>query len=126
MNAPRLVFVYGTLLAGERNHHYLARARLVLEARTEPAFTLYDLGSYPGLVHGGSDAVLGEVYEVDRLTLAALDGLEEHPDFYRRTRIVLPGGTAAETYLLTSSQVAGHPIISSGSWRARPGGSAQA
>src|SRR5437773_203444 len=59
------VFVYGTLLAGERNHHHLERARLVAEARTPPAFTLYDFGPFPGMVATGNHTVVGEVYEVD-------------------------------------------------------------
>jgi len=112
------VFVYGTLLVGESNHRYLASARLVAEARTQPAFTLHDLGAFPGLVAGGSHAVAGEVYAVDEPTLAALDRLEDHPRFYLRTSIVLASGAAVETYLLTPNHVAGCPIITSGSWRA--------
>lgn len=118
-DARTLVFVYGTLLAGERNHRYLKTARLVAEASTPPEFRLHDLGSFPGLVRGGEHAVLGEVYEVDEPTLAALDRLEGHPDFYRRTSIVLADGTLAVTYLLTPAQVEGHRVIASGSWRTR-------
>ena len=117
--ARMLIFVYGTLLAGEPNHRYLARARLVAEGVTRPAFTLYDLGAFPGLVRGGSHAVPGEVYEVDEPTLAATDRLEGHPDFYCRSTIALTTGVSVETYLLTTRQVAGRPIITSGSWRHR-------
>ena len=113
------VFVYGTLLRGEGNHQYLRTARLVGEARTSPAFRLHDLGAFPGLVAGGEHVVAGEVYEVDDATLAALDQLEDHPEFYRRTGVVLDDGTAAVTYLLAPDQVEGHPVIASGSWRAR-------
>ncbi len=117
--AHTLVFVYGTLLAGESNHRHLAGARLVATGNTQPAFQLHDLGGYPGLVRGGVHTVVGEVYAVDEATLAALDRLEEHPEFYRRTSIVLDDGTAVETYLLTPAQVEGCPVIGSGSWRAR-------
>lgn len=118
--ARTLVFVYGTLLPpGESNHRYLKRARLVAEDLTRPEFTLYDLGAFPGLVHGGSHAIPGEVYEVDEPTLAATDRLEGHPEFYRRSTITLTTGVSVETYLLTARQVAGHPIIASGSWRLR-------
>ena len=113
------VFVYGTLLAGESNHAVLAGARLVAAGRTLPVFRLHDLGEFPGLVPGGVHAVVGEVYEVDEATLAALDRLEDHPEFYRRTRIVLEDGMAVETYLLMAAQVEGTPVIASGSWRAR-------
>lgn len=113
------VFVYGTLLAGERNHFHLEGARLVAEARTQPAFTLYDFGPYPGMVATGNHAVVGEVYEVDEPMLAAMDRLEGHPRFYRRTSIRLEDGSAVEAYLLQPEQVSHLPIIAAASWRAR-------
>jgi len=114
------VFVYGTLLSGEPNHHrHLASARLLGEARTPPEFTLYHLGFYPGLVRVGHHAVVGEVYEVDEPTLAALDYLESHPRFYVRTAIRLASGDEVEAYLLTVEQVAGRSVIASGNWRER-------
>jgi gamma-glutamylcyclotransferase (GGCT)/AIG2-like uncharacterized protein YtfP len=115
------VFVYGTLLRGEGNHRLLARARLLREARTEATFELRDLGAFPGLVRGGAHAVAGEVYEVDADTLAALDRLEGHPRFYRRTLIALADGERVEAYLLAPEQVDGCPVIASGSWRAHRG-----
>lgn len=113
------VFVYGTLLTGERNHRLLQNAKLVAMGRTKPAFELRDLGLFPALVRGGDHAVVGEVYEVDMATLAALDLLEGHPRFYRRTRIVLDDGAVVQTYLLTPQQVEGRPVIVSGNWRSR-------
>jgi gamma-glutamylaminecyclotransferase len=112
------VFVYGTLLAGEPNHRLLVRARLVVEAQTQPGFQLRDLGAFPGLVRGGEHAVTGEVYEVDQPTLAANDRLEGHPSFYRRTRVALDDGATVETYLLSPQQVVGRAVIDSGNWRA--------
>jgi gamma-glutamylaminecyclotransferase len=116
------IFVYGTLLAGESNHRYLEHARFVGEVRTEPAFRLYDLGPFPGLVAVGDHAILGEVYDVDEPTLAMLDRLEGHPRFYVRRSIVLESGEAVQTYLLMPHQVVGRPIITSGSWRAHQKG----
>jgi gamma-glutamylaminecyclotransferase len=121
--ARTLVFVYGTLLFGECNHRHLTGARLIGAALTRPAFRLYDLGPFPGLVAGGKDAINGEVYAVDEATLAALDRLEDRPRFYRRASLVLADGAHVETYLLPPEQVAGHPVIRSGSWRARRKGS---
>lgn len=113
------VFVYGTLLAGEANHGLLERARFVGEARTPAGYALHDLGAYPAMIAGGGDAVAGEVYEVDAATLAALDELEDHPAYYRRTVITLADGEAAATYLLAAADVDGYAVIASGSWRAR-------
>lgn len=115
------VFVYGTLLAGESNHRLLANAELVGAAVTKPVFALADLGAFPAMVEGGTSAVHGEVYEVDRPTLARLDVLEGHLRFYRRRQVVLADGTTAETYVLSPEQAAGRPIIRSGDWRARQG-----
>jgi len=122
MSAARSkVFVYGTLLAGEPNSRLLARAQRIGDARTEEGFALFDLGAFPGMVRAREGIVVGELYEVDRETLAALDRLEGHPSFYRRTAITLASPMDAEpvwTYLLRPEQVAGRIRIESGSWRA--------
>lgn len=115
------IFVYGTLLAGERNHRLLAHATFVGPAVTEAVFSLVDLGPFPALVAGGGTAVSGEVYEVDGPTLERLDTLERHPEFYKRTTIGLEGGASVETYILAPEQVEGRPLIESGRWRARQG-----
>jgi len=119
VNGRTRVFVYGTLLRGEPNHRLLARAGLVGEARTRPEFDLVDLGHFPAIIEGGSTAVAGEVYEVDRLALAALDRLEGHPSFYRRERIRLDGGQVVEAYLLPAEQAWSEKLIDTGDWRDR-------
>ncbi|WP_426747458.1 gamma-glutamylcyclotransferase family protein [Myxococcus faecalis] len=111
------VFVYGTLLSGEPNHRLLRGARLIGPARTPPRFTLHDYGHFPALASGGNHVVEGEVYEVDALMLAALDRLESHPSFYRRTPITLDDVGRVEAYLLPKERLAGRPIIESGCWR---------
>ncbi len=111
------VFVYGTLLQGEGNHHLLLRDQFLGAALTTPSFSLHDLGSYPGMVGGGTQSIEGEVYVVGPHTLARLDMLEGHPDFYHRIGIALEDGSTVETYLLPPDSVAGCPVIVSGSWR---------
>lgn len=110
------IFVYGTLLRGEGNHRLLSNARRVGVARTTPSYRMHSLGGFPGVVAGGEQAILGEVYEVDEQTLDALDRLEGHPSFYARTVIALEGGERVSTYLLERAQVARCPVIPSGSW----------
>lgn len=114
--APRRIFVYGSLKAGLHNHHRLRGARFVGNARTEPAFTMYSLGSFPGVVSIGNTSIEGEVYEVDAETLAGLDELEGHPRFYRRTALTLADGQRVETYLLDEVQVEGRPAVIRGKW----------
>lgn len=113
------VFVYGTLLSGEPNHDVLGGARFVAEGRTEAVFELRDLGAYPGLVDGGRQSVVGEVYEVDEETLCSLDRFEDHPRLYHRRRVVLVDGTLVETYVLSRGRAEGAALIESGSWRHR-------
>lgn len=115
------VFVYGSLLAGQGNHALLERhgARFECAALTTPGYRMYHLGGFPGVVAGGACAIAGEVYHVDAETLVALDRLEGHPRFYRRTRITLSSGAVVETYLLRSEQVEGRPLIESGNWKER-------
>lgn len=113
------VFVYGTLLAGEPNHDVLGGAHLVAKGTTRPGFELRDLGVYPGLVPGGREAVVGEVYEVDDRTLEELDQFEDHPRLYVRTAITLADGRPVLTYVMSAQRAAGFPVIESGSWRER-------
>lgn len=115
--ATTLVFTYGTLLEGERNHRLLRTARLVGAASTPPKYELRHLGGYPGMVRGGTRAIAGEIYEVDAATLSTLDRLEGHPTFYRRTRIRLADGVAVSAYLLRRQQVERCPIITTNDWR---------
>ena len=113
----RRILVYGTLLAGEPNHHVLGGSRLVDAGRTLPRYRLVDLGSFPGLVTKGITSVTGEVYAVDTVVQGALDRLEGHPTFFKRSAVRLDDGRRVETYILLASS-AGCPSIPSGDWRA--------
>lgn len=115
-----LVFVYGTLLRGESNHAvWLSDAHFVDDDCTASCFTLYSFGDYPALVHGGSQSVLGEVYEVSDAQLERLDELEEYPGYYDRERIDLESGRQAWVYTLKEDLLAGATVIISGCWRSR-------
>jgi gamma-glutamylcyclotransferase (GGCT)/AIG2-like uncharacterized protein YtfP len=84
-------------------------------SETAPEYRLVDLGPYPALCEGGGTAVLGEVYAVDDATLAALDALEGHPNWYRRTRVTLADERAAELFLYLDA--AKGRTIADGDWR---------
>jgi len=111
------VFVYGTLLRGEKNHDLLMGSPFLGMARTEPLFSLFNLGGFPAMCRHGCTSVVGEVYEVSQEVLETIDELEGHPNWYRRTPISLSEGMVAETYLLEPDQVEGGVLISSGNWR---------
>ena len=119
---PRsLVFVYGTLMRGECHHDSMERAVFLREAQTLPHYELVLIDYYPALVSDGSQAVRGELYEVDDATLRDLDELEEVPTLYQRKRIALSCGTHAETYLLPRALADGAPVIASGLFRGGAG-----
>lgn len=89
-----LIFVYGTLRAGESNHRLLSRSRLLGLHTTPACYTMYDLGDYPGVLPGGSTAVAGEVYRIIPALMRNLDRLEDYPRLYGRVRIPTPWGPA--------------------------------
>jgi gamma-glutamylcyclotransferase (GGCT)/AIG2-like uncharacterized protein YtfP len=118
------VFVYGTLMRGERNHSVLRLCRFLGETATAAGFRLYDLGAYPAMTKSetGSGTVIGELFEVDDVTLESLDRLEEHPEVYWRTVIQLVDRRRVASYLMPSERLRGCSVIPSGDWRQRSGG----
>jgi gamma-glutamylcyclotransferase (GGCT)/AIG2-like uncharacterized protein YtfP len=121
----QLVAVYGTLLRGESNHHWLQGARYV-QALVLQGLALHDLGPYPMAVvdlavspEATSPGLEVETYAVSAEQLARLDLLEDHPREYQRQLWPLGGGREAWIYLGRAEQVIGVPRISSGSWRRR-------
>lgn len=113
------LFVYATMLKGERDHAFLAGAEYVGENRTAPSFLLVDLGAYGALVAGGSVSVFGEVYLVDKKTRAALDVRREVPVLFQRVRVRLADATEADTYAMSEDQVRGRRRLPHGDWRKR-------
>jgi gamma-glutamylcyclotransferase (GGCT)/AIG2-like uncharacterized protein YtfP len=115
---PRvLMFVYGTLMRGQSAHGLLGPdARFVGAGRTEPRFTLLDMGEYPALVDGGTTAVHGELYEIDAGLLGALDRYEDVPEMYERRALAI-GQHSALVYVLHQRLAQGFGSIASGDWR---------
>jgi gamma-glutamylaminecyclotransferase len=112
-----ILFVYGTLMRGQKNHRLLSGQRFIGEAVTEPRYRLYDLGPYPGLVEDKERglAVTGELWEVDAVCLANLDEFEGVPDLYVRASVAVQGmAEPIETYLY--NKVIPPGVRSGGSW----------
>jgi gamma-glutamylcyclotransferase (GGCT)/AIG2-like uncharacterized protein YtfP len=116
------LFVYGSLLAGEANHHVLRGALFAGLARTIPAYTLFDLGPFPALLAEGDTSVHGALYVIEPPLLAHVDAFEDHPRSYRRSPIELAeprdaslaGGV--ETYLYVDAADARRCPIVGESW----------
>jgi gamma-glutamylcyclotransferase (GGCT)/AIG2-like uncharacterized protein YtfP len=110
-----LIFVYGTLMRGERLSRVLEDSVFIGEDETKPTWQLIDLGSFPGMIPGET-SIKGELYLVDQNTKNLLDKIEGHPYLYRRTPLILKSGKIAEAYMFLSS-ADNCPIIKSGSWK---------
>lgn len=108
-----LVFVYGTLLQGEENHHLLSESEYLGLFETEPHYQLFNYGSYPG-VTAGNCKVFGEVYSVTEDVLHRLDILENVPVDYMREPIETPYGIAWIYIYQDSGQL--DEAITSGNW----------
>lgn len=111
------VFVYGTLLAGECNHGWLAGGRYLGNWTTAPRYRLVDTGPYPVLALGGRTAVRGEVYAINRLILDRLDVLEGYPADYGR--VLIPTGWGRAWVYRRRRAPAGR-LLFDGDWRRRP------
>jgi gamma-glutamylcyclotransferase (GGCT)/AIG2-like uncharacterized protein YtfP len=113
----QLVFVYGTLKRGEKNHHWLEGASWQGEAELSGVL-LHDLGPFPMAVIGEGTAI-GEVYAVEEQGLARLDKLEGYPRLYDRQKLNLNDGRQAWVYLGRPRQVRHAPQVDGGSWHHR-------
>jgi gamma-glutamylaminecyclotransferase len=117
--APIRLFVYGTLLPGERDHALLRDAQPLGPAVTRPLYSLFEAGVYAALTPGGSTAVRGELYLVSLKTLLAIDIAREVPVLFQRARISLDGATEADAYVMPRENVRGMRRLRRGNWLER-------
>jgi len=88
----KIIFVYGTLKRGGRNHRRLAGGKFLGDARTTRGYRMFDAGGYPALVRDARapHEIPGELWEVSDARLAELDAFEgTHEGLYRREPITL-------------------------------------
>jgi gamma-glutamylcyclotransferase (GGCT)/AIG2-like uncharacterized protein YtfP len=116
---PCRLFIYGTLLRGERDHALLAGADLLGPAVTEARFQLVDLGVYAALIPDGSVAIHGELYAASLQTRRAIDIARQVPILFQRSALRLADGTEAEAYVMAPDPVRGKRRLAHGDWRKR-------
>jgi len=117
--SKHLVFVYGTLRAGDTNaiSHRFPGAKFIAEAKVSGS--LYDLGDYPGLLLGESNSrVVGEVYEVTDEILSQLDEFEASSDYRRKQFEVSLGSGPKKCWIYEPNPELCflRPLITSGDW----------
>ena len=95
------VFVYGTLMKGQRAAHMLEGSRFGGCFRLKD-YAIYNLGRYPGIVPCEGETVQGELYFVSDEMLARMDEYEEEGSLYLRKKVTIWAGetsAAAEVYV---------------------------
>lgn len=123
LQAPRYVFVYGTLRKRqERDINRLLPAP-VFVGNSQVKGSLYNLGSYPGLRLGGENWVQGEVYQITPELERLLDEIEEvspqQTGEYVKREVVLQCAGLDLTclvYEVAQPRVQGKSLIESGDW----------
>ena len=123
----QLVFVYGSLKQGFHNHSVMEEEAGILVDTAETVdscFTMYSLGSYPGVWNDGKYKIKGELYCVDKLS--GLDHLEGYPKYYTRHKVKVRTGTNPDDFLwawmyvlnsLHNSRPANCLTVYSGEWQ---------
>jgi len=103
--AKTLLFVYGTLKRGQKNHFRLADQEFLGEAVTAPGYRVFDLGPHPGLVRDAATglAVRGELFAVNDRCLAELDAFEEVPTWFARELIEVAGYEQVWAYYVSAA-----------------------
>lgn len=113
------VFIYGTLRQGSAGSMStrFPNSKFIAEAKVNGS--LYDLGSYPGLLLDESNAtVVGEVYEVDDDLVNQLDEFEGSSNYVRKQVEVSFAGqkTNCWTYEPDAEFYRFEKLIASGDW----------
>ncbi|EJL82515.1 hypothetical protein PMI15_03122 [Polaromonas sp. CF318] len=133
-SATRHVFVYGTLRKGEERDINRLRPAPQWVGRAQVAGVMHHLGSYPGLVLGGTGVVHGEVYAVSPELERVLDEIEEvwpqqTGEYTKREVVVQLDSTPAPAglhgtprellcvlYEISPERTRGKPVIAGGDW----------
>ena len=80
--SQRKVFVYGTLMRGEANEHYLEDS-VCLGPATIEGYDMYNVGWFPAII-AGDGLIVGELYSVPLSDIPAIDMLEGEGSLYTK------------------------------------------
>ncbi|NOQ48330.1 MAG: hypothetical protein GQ576_04205 [Methanococcoides sp.] len=111
-----LLFAYGTLKKGHKNHHLLTGSSFVSENCTEDKFQMLDMGDFTAVVKDDPvSSIVGELFSVDDSTLSAIDGFEGK--WFCREEVLLKDSSVAWMYFLSDDvSYGGRSPIVSGIW----------
>ncbi len=86
-----VVFVYGTLMRGERASHMLEKYEYLGEF-TLKDYALYQVSYYPGIKEASGSCVIGEAYRVDDACIKVMDRYEAEGSLYLRKKVRITDG----------------------------------
>ena len=113
------VFVYGTLMRGERAHSYLDKAEYSGEYLLRD-HEMYDLGRYPAIVPAEGGVVYGEVYRIARDMLVDMDSYEGEGYLYNRKTVTVENdGGRLEAFVYVYAKEIYGKRIAGGRWKER-------
>ncbi len=124
-NAQINIAAYGTLRKGGQYHAVLGDDAVLLGICRLTGWALHhnQQAGYPYAVQiGTTDAtsdqngITAEIWSIAANYFAAVDELEEYPQYYQRTEIDTPLGVKAWLYFANPNTAAGHPLIEHGDW----------
>lgn len=108
-----ILFVYGALQTGQRNHGMLADSDLPGVFDLD-GYALYELGSFPAIAKKKGGIVRGETYSVSYETLSIINEFEGEGYIYDLTDVYLSNGERsqlpAKAYVFNRS-VVGRKVI---------------
>lgn len=112
-----ILFVYGTLKRGLRNHRLIADQEFLGEVVTDPRYRVIDLGEHPGLIGDEINglAVKGELWAVGDCCLEELDDFEEVPGPFVRETVAIEG-TGQEVFAYFWNREVPEGVRSGAAW----------
>lgn len=120
------LFVYGTLRtppgpvpADTQNYDAISNEVLSAEPATLARAQMLSYIHYPGIAPGGG-IVVGDLFELTNAGLEICDGIEAHPEFYRRSEVEVSTANGdlvvAWTYWAPDAMITTGVPIPSGDW----------
>ena len=85
------VFVYGTLMSGERASRMLDSGSFLGDYVLK-GYSTYDLGPFPGIKEKTDGEVFGELYAIPDSLVQSLDAYEGEGGLYKRTLVTVNNG----------------------------------
>lgn len=82
----KTLFVYGTLMKGHCNDHYLREQKYIGIGKLKN-YEMFHVNVYPGIIEKKGEIVVGELYEVNEEILLKIDQVECEGDLFVRKEV---------------------------------------